>query len=161
MKDKIAYSSIETNCKLNDLINVQCSIIRVGYGGELKIDLGELTKDSIYRNSFNWEWRVGSRFSDWRIVSHGVLVLNNVMADEFPDKLNNVKIVEKKRIVMMETDAIGSSLIIRFESDIEIVFDTSDVDENSVKWEVFFPNGMLLSAGPGNTFYYESSNNYE
>lgn len=55
--------------ELNPIINLSCAKVYLGYGGTLKIDLGEMVEYTHphLKGSFHGTWRVSSEYELWRI----------------------------------------------------------------------------------------------
>jgi hypothetical protein len=119
---------------LRALHGVQCWRARLGYGDELRLDLGE---PRPYRHPsmggrLKGSWVLGTRASSWQLEPTGVL----------PD-------VEGAHVTTTKVELPQLDLTLGFDNGVALRISPDPAEQELAGWELFTASGMHLQAGPG------------
>ncbi|UXE62316.1 MAG: hypothetical protein KA717_05785 [Woronichinia naegeliana WA131] len=159
--------------KIRPIIGQVCWQARLGYGGELCLEIGKKIpyNSPLLRDEYKGEWQFGSRGSNWKLVGDGFIHFNNLEKEKLSSKL---KIIEGTKITKFAIAILHkphrprfSELIIEFDekyilelfisihtSDGTFIgFNSSDRDLRDMSyWELFMPNNRIIEFYPDLTW---------
>lgn len=151
-----AVTPIRNNIELNalrrqvrPLVGQLCWRARLGYAGELKLDIGDKLryKSTKLEGQIHGAWRLGSRGTAWRLESEGRSI-------SFRSSRPRIEEALSKMAGDVDALTIGYrqlGLKMRFKSGWTLTIEhradrpTYDVPY----WEIFTPQGTCIQAGPG------------
>ncbi|MFN8376433.1 MAG: hypothetical protein U0694_26625 [Anaerolineae bacterium] len=136
------------------IIGKMCWRVRLGYGDELKLDIGKRVPAKVVRD--RGEWYLGSRGTDWTLQQDGKVVLTS---DEEPEKINReIQVILHNPIVSLEAVYPSLGLAIKFANGYMLSINPKKEDDDFevAYWELFTPYGMVLKVGWGTQWSYTS-----
>ena len=132
--------------ELNPIINLSCAKVYLGYGGTLKIDLGEMVEYTHpnLKGLFHGTWRVSSEYGLWRIYKSTEIIAGSY--DEESVIETALKIFVDKKLKQVDVSESSSDTRLHFDDSLQVEFlETSSTDEN---WSVLGPD-IYIGFGPG------------
>ena len=132
--------------ELKPMLKLTCAQARIGYGGILRLDLGELVEyqHPRLRGKFYGTWRVVSRYSAWRIRDNQGLVAGAFDDDSVQEAA--VRRLEGHQLLSVELSDRSSDTLLCYSGPLFVDFlEITSTEEN---WEAFGPE-VHLAFGPG------------
>jgi hypothetical protein len=141
------------------IIGQPCWNIRLGYGEELKLEIGEQVpyRHPYFAGQYQGAWMLGSRGTDWTLKLPDGMLLNSD---------DDIEIIKQKIQGIVNTDIVsfnaqypGFSLVISFSNGavLNIAPSAEDLLFDLAYWELFMPENKHLSLGPGSKWTYSRS----
>ena len=131
--------------ELKPMLNLECSQARLGYGGILIIDLGDLIKYD-HGTLFYGKWQVRSYSGMWRIYETSNLVSGAY--DDEPILEAAINLLLNRQLISVELSEHSSDARLRFSDSLFVEFMEASSKEDN--WEVIGPQ-VHISFGPGPT----------
>ena len=135
--------------EIGGLVGERCWHARLGYGDELKLDIGRKVpyKSPKLKGLLRGTWTVGSRATPWKLTCASGVVSSRSKRSKIEAALGevvgNVQAVTVGSRRMSLTIKIGSQFTLTIEN--RSVAATDDLPY----WEVFTPQRTCIQAGPG------------
>ena len=135
--------------KILPIIGQVCWQARLGYGGELCLEIGKkIPYDSpLLRNEYKGDWQFGSRGSLWKL--DGFMINSDLEEKELLSKL---KVIEGTKITKfaIQFEPSFPQLIIEFDNKhtFSLLISPNSFDRDMSCWELFMPNRRIIELYP-------------
>lgn len=132
--------------ELKPILNLACAQAKLGYGGVLHIDLGDLVEHyhPKLKRKFHGIWQVRSHSGTWRIYNNLGLVAGDY--DDEPVLEAAIGQLANHRLLAVELSDCSSDTRLRFSDSLFVDF--LEASSTEVNWETIGP-GVQISFGPG------------
>lgn len=149
MPKGVAHEWEDVEAVLRGLVRQPCLTARHSYGDELRLHFGQPLADRMTRleHRQRGEWVLGTRGSLWRLSRSGVLVSDaDRPADVFTEQ---VAVLAGVRVATVRLSRSTLDLELHFENGLTFVVPLNDDQDDLAAWELFTPDGQVLTIGPG------------
>jgi hypothetical protein len=157
---------VKNSCDLRKLsrttegvVGKKCWKIAFGYGGELHLHFGAKLpcENPKLSGQEKGEWRFNTCGTSWTLSSPRTWVASS-SADE-KVLLTKLKVLEDAKVVHFEIGIPNNIVTVAFDNDclLRVIPGPKDDEFKLPYWELFTPNHMIVSFGPGRRWFYRRS----
>jgi hypothetical protein len=142
--------------KINPILGQLCWQIRLSYGGELCLEIGQKISchSPLLQDEFKGEWQFGTRCTNWQLIHGNQLLATSDLESE--DILLHLKAIEGTKITRLDIYYSDLVLIIGFDNgyQLKVIPDLTDTEYQDIAcWELFTPHHRVLEVYPNFTWY--------
>ena len=145
---------------VHPVIGQPCWKACLGYADELRLHLGARVPYAHAKlaGKFHGEWDFGSRGTTWELVnSFGPVTTSDDSSETIQ---RHLRVLEGTTVTGFDVERTDLRLTVSFSNgcQLRLISIPSDDEWEMPYWELFAPNHMLLTFGPGGVWTYERSN---